>query len=228
MARKSDPRNNYIPKDYTDLYQYYIQGDGSLCSKLIRSMMPYADDDERETLAHDVFARLLEKDVLVTGGSSRSERAQALGKSGVFDPTKANFGGVIFFVTRTIVGNHLGRKSRNPLTGLKGGTLSTNEPEEGEFEPGAYSLTRLFGSPAPNYEDQLDARAALSELFDWAKAFYERPRHKRDESLYPLLQMVAEERDPKECAAELGVTPSTIGNWMIVLRDQLRTITQPA
>lgn len=211
MARKSDPRNNYVPRDYADLYGYYIEGDSSLCAKLIRSMMPYADDDERETLAHDVFARILEKDLITT-----------------FDPSKANFGGVIFFVTRTIVSNHLGRKSRNPVTGLKGGTLSTNEPEDGEFEPGAYSLTRLFGSPTPNYEDQFDARRALTALFDWAKDLYEHPRHKRDESLYPLLQLVAEERDTKECAEELGVTPSTIGNWMGVLRTQLREITAEA
>jgi len=207
MSRKSDTKNNYVPTDYDDLYRYYIQGERSLCSSLVRTMMPYATPDELETLPEDVFLRIQEKDMIK-----------------VFDPSKANFGGVIFFVTRTIVGNYLAKKSRNPLTGLCGGSLSSTEPEDGLFEPGAYSLTRLFGAPTPRYEAQLDARRILSELFDWAKALHDAPRHKRDQSLYPLLEMVAEETDPKEAAVRLGVTPSTISNWLVHIKDKAREL----
>lgn len=208
--RKSDPSNDYIPTDYEDLYRHYILGDGhgnSLCHKIVRHYLPYSDSDERETLAHDVFLRLIEKDMLK-----------------VFDPDKANFGGVIFFVTRTICVNHLARKQRNPLTGLNGGSLLSRDLEEGEFEPGLYSLDRLFGTEAPRYEDQMTARKIVGELVTWAKGLYDAPRHKRDQSLYPLLGLLADQHDPKECGAQLGVTPSTIHNWIEVLRGKAREI----
>lgn len=204
--------NNYIPADYDDLYRYYIAGEGklsgtSLAATLIRSHMPYATEDERETLAHDVFVRIMEKDMLLK-----------------FDATKGNFGGVIFFVTRTICANYLGRKSRTPVTGLNGGSLQTRDLEDGEFEPGVYSLDRLFGGEVPAPEEAIFNRRILSELFDWAKGLYEAPRHKRDASLYPLLNLMAEQYDAQECGKELSVTPSTVHNWIGVLRDRIKEI----
>jgi DNA-binding transcriptional ArsR family regulator len=208
--QRADHPNNYVPSDYEDLYRYYIIGDGhgnSLCDKLIRGMLPYSTEDERETLKHDVFLRLLDKQMLR-----------------VFDPAKANFGGVIFFTTRTIVVNHLSRKSRNPITGLRGGSLVETHPEDTIFEPGVYSLDRVFGVEDANPEEAIELREVLSELFDWARALWEKPRHKRDESLFPLLKLLADQNDAKECAAALGVTPSTISNWLTILRDQLKSI----
>lgn len=202
--------NNYIPKDYQDLYQYYVIGKGngnSLTHQLIRGFLPYATDDEKETLAHDVFLRCLEKDMLK-----------------VFDATKANFGGVIFFVTRTICSNHLSRKSRTPLTGLNGGSLATSDPEDGEFEPGTYNMDRIFGSAIPEVEKEMDAKALVGQLMAWAKELYDTPRHKRDRSLYPLLVLVANQASPEECGEELGVTKSTISNWMKVIQEQAREL----
>jgi hypothetical protein len=206
-VRRTDHRNNYVPTDYNDLYRYYIEGPGSLCSQLIRSKMPHATEDELRELPQQVALRCVEKDVIK-----------------IFDPAQANFGGVIYFVTRTIVVNHLDRKGRNPLTGLNGGSLATSEPEDDDFEPGAYSLTRLFPTPAPNHEAQLDARALLEELLAKCKALYDKPRHKRDESLYPLLLLLAEEQDPKEMAPQLGVSTSTISNWLAVLKTMANDI----
>lgn len=202
--------NDYIPTDYEDLYRYYIMGDGhgnSLCHKLIRHLLPYADQDERDTLAHDTFLRLMDKDMIAK-----------------FDPSKANFGGVIFFVTRTICTNHLSKKSRNPLTGLHGGSLATKDAEDEVFEPGVYSLDRLFGTDAPQYEEQMHAKLLLGELTAWAKTLFDNPRHKRDRSLYPLIGLLREQYDARDCGKELGVTPSTISNWMEVLRKQLHEI----
>lgn len=209
---KKDPRNSYVPKDYEDLYRYYIIGDGhgnSLCAAIIRKMMPHATPDETETLKHDVFVRLVQYDMI--------ER---------FDPKKANFGGVIYFTARTVVSNHLNKKQRTPLTGLNGGSLVEESPtDEGEeFEPGVYSLNRMFGGETPNYEVQMDAKSLVTQLTSWAKAKYENPQHKRDESLYPLLSLLAEQRNAKECGKELGVTSSTIYNWIYVLREKLQEL----
>lgn len=207
--KKDDVANNYVPKDYEELYRYYIIGNGngdSLCHKIIRNFLPHSDQDERETLAHDVFVRAFQKDVLR-----------------IFDPSKANFGGVIYFVTRTICVNHLSRKSRNPVTGLKAGTLSEKDPED-EFEPGMYSLDRLFVVDAPDYDSAIDNREVIKELMARTKALFDHPRHKRDQSLYPLLNLLAEQNDPKECGAALGVTPSTIHNWLGVLKQMVGEI----
>lgn len=222
-----DDANNYVPVDYEDLYRYYIVGAGdgsSLVDRLVRKFVPYADQDEREQLRHDVFLRCLEKQVLETGGSSRSEKAKELGKPGVFDPTKANFGGVIFFVTRTICSNHLGRKKRNPITGLKAGSLVDTDPDTEEFEPGVYSLDRLFEAQEPDHDLAMDVRALMLELYTQCRMLHQNPRHKRDESLYPLLQLLSVQSDVQECGKELGVTPSTIHNWLGVLREMVTEI----
>jgi len=203
---KTQGLNDYVPEDYEDLYRYYIIGDGggnSLCHQLIRKILPYSDTDERETLAHDVFLRLLKQKML--------ER---------YDPSKSNFGGVIFFTTRTVCTTHLAKKSRNPLTGLKGGTLVSTVAEEGEFEPGTYNLDNLFQTETPDYENQIYNKILLKTLFDWAKEKYENPRHKRDEGLLGLLFLLADQKDAKECGKVLKVTPSTIYNWISVIRDK--------
>lgn len=205
-----DTSNNYVPKDYSDLYQYYFVGDGkgnSLVCKLIRSMLKHATEEEKEILTQDIFLRILDKDQL-----------------NVFDETKGNFGGVIYYVTRSIISNHLDRKGRNPLTGLCAGSLSETDPEDGEFEPGVYSLDRLFGSSDLDRASAYDAETLIGQLQQWAKALYYRPSHKRDESLYPLIGMLAEGYDPKECGVALGVTPSTISNWMGIIRKKAQDL----
>lgn len=205
-----DNANNYVPKDYADLYQYYFVGDGrgnSLVCKLIRSMMSHATEEEKEILMQDIFLRIMDKDQLR-----------------VFDPTKANFGGVIFYVSRSIIVNHLDRKGRNPLTGLCAGSLRETDPEDGEFEPGVYSLDRLFGSVEPDRAAAYDAEKLISGLQNWARGLYEKPAHKRDASLFPLIGMLAEGYDPKECGQKLGVTPSTISNWMGIIRQKAKEL----
>jgi DNA-directed RNA polymerase specialized sigma24 family protein len=204
---KATQDNNYVPQNYEDLYRYYILGTGkgaSLAHQLIRHFVPHATPDERETLAQDVYVRCQAKDMLK-----------------VFDPTKSNFGGVIFFVTRTVCVNHLDRKQRDPQGGLLAGSLVDRDLEDGEFEPGVYSLDRLFGSPAPDHEKRMDAEALVTRLKDWAHSLYVAPRHKRDASLYPLLNLLLEEHNPLECSEQLGVTPSTIHNWLGILRQRV-------
>jgi len=207
MKQSNDVANNYIPKDYEDLYLYYIHGDGngnSLCHKIIRSILSHSTQDERETLAHDVFERIMKSNMLEK-----------------FDENKANFGGVIFFVTRSIVVNHLDRKGRTPLTGLNGGSLVVTDPDDETFEPGVYNLERLFQADVPDAGNALDASTLVENLIIWAKQLHDAPAHKRDASLYPLLGLLREGFNPKECGQELGVTPSTIHNWLQVLKMKI-------
>lgn len=207
MKKSADVVNNYVPTDYEDLYRYYIAGDGygnSLCHKIIRSILSHSTEDERETLAHDVFERLMKSRMLEK-----------------FDPEKANFGGVVFFVTRSIVVNHLDRKGRLPLTGLNGGSLVVCDPDEETFEPGVYNLERLFSADVPDAGDALDACQVVQSLVQWAKTLYDKPAHRRDASLYPLIGLLSEGYNPKECGQELGVTPSTVHNWLVVLREKV-------
>lgn len=199
----SENPNDYIPESYEDLYSYYIEGPDSLCSAIIRKKLRHVTDEEIEVLRHDVFVRILEKDLL--------ER---------YDPAKANFGGVIYFVTRSIVSNHLDRKGRNPLTGLNGGTLVEYDTDEDNFEPGMYNLGRMFSTAVPDYASEIDARDMVARLIEWATELTENGRSKRDRSILPLIELMAEQRDTRECADALGVTASTIFNWIRVIREK--------
>lgn len=215
MARtkEHDKANSYIPKDYEDLYLYYIQGDGrcggrsSLCKTLLRHYLPYSSLEEQENLAHDVFFRILDKKQL-----------------GVFDPEKSNFGGVIYYVVRTVVSNFLDQRTRNPITGLHGGSIVQSTPFDKEFEPGTYSLDKLFAPEAPNRESQVFARDMVVKIFNYAKERLDISANKRDKSLLTLLELMMDGYDPKECAEELGVTPSTTYNWVAHLRGVVRTL----
>lgn len=201
---KPDLQNDFIPQNYDELYRYYILGDGrgnSLVQKLMRSMLKHSTEDERETLAQDIMVRIIDKKLLE-----------------VFDPTKANFGGLVFFVTRTVVCNHLSRKSRNPLTGLKGGSLVQSDPEDGQFEPGMWSLDRLFAPDEVDVGSQIDAARLVKRLVTWADRLAANPAHLRDASLRKLLGLLMEGHDARECGEKLGVTPSTVHNWLNVLR----------
>jgi DNA-directed RNA polymerase specialized sigma24 family protein len=207
MSNTAKTSNDYIPSSYEDLYAYYIRGDGrgnSLCCQIIRSMLKHGTEEEFETLPMDVYLRILE--------TKQLEK---------FDPTKANFGGVIYYVTRTIVVNHLERKGRNPLTGLNGGSLRETDPEDEEFEPGVYSLDRLFGAEEQDTGAKMDARNLIKDLVTWARSLAATPKTTRDSNLIKVIELLAQEYQPKEIAEELGFTTSTIMNWMGVIRQHV-------
>jgi len=202
-ARIADVENSYVPEDYEDLYTYYIvgrSGGSSLCKTLIRNYLPFSDDGERESLLHDVFLRLFQHNML--------ER---------FDPAKSNFGGVIFFVTRTIVVNYLDRRTRNPITGLKKGSIENSGPSE-DFEPGVIQLDQIFSVAPTATETDIDRSRRLERLMDYARNCFHNPQSHRDRKLLDLLKLLLEGHEPKDCAAPLGVTPSTIYNWITHLR----------
>lgn len=209
--RKSDPKNNYVPTDYEDLYKYYVEGDGSgnsLVHQLIRRFLKHGSIEEKEAMAQAFMERAIDKDII-----------------SLFDPSKANFGGVIFFTVRTVCTNYLDRKSRNPLTGLNGGYLRTTSGEDTPFEPGVYNLDRVMGGEDPDYEKALDTKELVGRLLAWAAGMASAPRNKREESLYPMLQMMyLEESTPEECSKKLGVTTSTIHNWRRVIKEKLNAL----
>jgi len=201
----------FVPSSYQELHTHYVAGRDSLVSRLVRNFLRYGTQEEFEDLTQDVFLRCMDKDVLK-----------------IYDPEKANFGGVIYFVTRTVVANYLDSKSRNPLGQLRAGSLVDTDPEDGVFEIGTYSLDRLFGNDAPDMEGRIHATRVIKALKDWARGLYETPRHKRDRSLLPLLECLEEGMKPRDIAPKLRVTASTISNWISELRNQATTLNEEA
>lgn len=198
MPKFSDIDNAFVPETNEQLYIHYILGRGgeSLTKSLVRHFIPYLTEDEQEALTHDVFVRCMEKEVIKK-----------------YDPTKANFGGVIFFVTRTICLNFKDRRTRNPMTGLSAGTIDTTKLDM-EFEPGILRLDSIFSKEPDVSEVGIDTQRFLNSMFEWARSLSETGQNKRDKSLFLLLGLMAQQLEPKECAPLLGVTTSTIHNWM--------------
>lgn len=202
--------NNFVPKTYQELWLHYIVGNGngdSLVDKLIRNKLKYATEDERESLRCDIFLRMMD-----------------FGMIEKFDPAKANFGGAVFFTTRTIVSNHLGRKSRNPITGLCAGSLTSSSPEDGTLVRGEYNMDRMFAPEAPNYEESMTAKTILQEGLYWTERLLEAPKNKRDESLHSVLTMIIAGKDFDEIAKEHGVTRTTVKNWVQHIADHLKDV----
>lgn len=193
------PRNfDFIPTNYEELYNHYVVGTAgnSIVRTLVRTFMTFGTDEEMETLTQDVFLRCMDKKVIEG-----------------FDPAKANFGGVIYFVTRSVCCNYLDKKSRDPVGGLYGGSLTVSDPEDGVFTPGVWNLDR-FVSPSQDVAHEYEAKELTSKLVEFATAAKAAPKNKRDESLLSLIGLLAEEYSPQECAAQLKVTTTTITNWM--------------
>lgn len=207
MAKFTDEDNAFVPSSYEELYEYYVRGRGgdSLTKTLIRFFVPLASEDDKEALSHDVFVRCMERDVIR-----------------IYDPSKANFGGVIFFVTRSVCLNFKDRRTRSPLDGKYGGSIQLGQDHE--FEPGVFRLDTIFSVDSGVNERTLTAKNMTQKLLSWAQSRAAHPQNKRDQSLLPLLVLLLEDLDPKECAPRLGVTAPTVINWIGYIRSQLPVI----
>lgn len=197
---------DFVPSNYEELYTHYVEGKGgnSIVRTLVRTFMKHGTEEEMDVLTQDVFLRCLDKKVIEG-----------------YDASKANFGGVIYFVTRSVCVNHLNKKSRDPVGGLYGGSLTTQDPGDGTFTPGVWNLDR-FAPAANDVARDYEAKDQVSKLLEFATKAHAAPRNKRDESLLPLLSLLAEEYSPQECAEKLKVTTTTVTNWMKYLATVLR------
>ena len=199
--------HNYVPTDYDDLYRHYMTDEfgPSLTHQLVRHFIPFGKQDEWDDLVNEVFLRIMDKKQLEK-----------------FDPNKANFGGVIFYVSRSICVNYLSRNSRNPLGELRGGSLQETSEEE-EFVQGTYQLDRILA--ADQQEDEIEISMEWAEayqnLLDWAGNLAAKPKSKRDRSILPMLQMILDVGPDVDALSEaLGVTTSTIHNWLTYVREK--------
>lgn len=205
MGTMSTANLSYIPTDEQDLYLHYMvdKSGPSVTKRLVKTFLPYAEDDLVETLVHDVFLRFVSSNMMAK-----------------FDAAKANFGGAIFFVTRTICANYLNRKTRDPLGDLRKGSLV--EASE-EFEMGSYTLDSMELEPAIETinEDKVSAKFAVEKLLRWAeeKKMTSTYKNKRDQSLGSLIKLLLEGNNPQECADTLNVTASTIHSWIKHIRE---------
>lgn len=199
---------NFIPKTYEELFRHYVAKDEtgySIVRALIRKILPHVNEEEMETLAQDIFVRCMAKEVIR-----------------IYDPKKANFGGVIFFVTRSVCVNYLGRKSRDPMGLLYGGSLvETVEDRDESFQRREYQVDKfLIDEVSP--DRKVESAQLVRHLQRWAKALATNPRHVRDAKMPQLLQLLIEQREPDECAKILGISESTVVNWMGVMAAEVK------
>jgi len=199
------PDHSYVPENYDDLYRHYMtdQFGPSLTHQLVRHFVPFGHIDEWDALVHDIFERCMTKDMIT-----------------VFDPDKANFGGVIYFVTRSVCVNYLSRNSRNPLGELRGGSIQETS-EEDEFVAGTYQLDRILQDDTTDIELTVERAEAFGFLLGWAENLAAKPKSKRDRSILPMLKMILDIGPDVEYLSEaLGVTTSTIHNWLSFVRTK--------
>jgi len=194
---------SFIPKTYEELYTHYIAGSGhaSFCKKLVRNFLPYVEVEEVDNFAHDVFLRCVQHKVIEK-----------------YDSTKANFGGVLFFVTKTICCTYLSKKTRDPIGGLRVGSL-VEASVEGSKEITLESLV------VDEHEDlKHEAKDLVEKLTMKVDSIADLGRSTRDKKLKELLGLLFEGYTVEECAAELRVTKSTVYNWLGYLKRLLEEI----
>jgi len=193
----------YIPRDYEDLYKAYMRGPGSLAGTLVRKFTPGDKQEVREELVHDVFLRLMEKDMLR-----------------VFDRAKANFGGVIYFVTRTVCINYLKHRMRDPLGARRGPTIVEEQDlenrEVGEVALDKIVLDETTPERAVGSREQVERlRARLTNTFRGKRQEFRRV------GMVAVLECLGRGDSIEEISEELGVTGSTVRNWVGLLRELL-------
>lgn len=188
---------DFVPKTPEELYNHFfkVTGGVSIVGTLIKGIAKHATAEEFETLSQDVFVRMLDHNLIAK-----------------FDSAKGNFGGVVFFTVRSVVVNYLERKARDPMGGLKAGSL-VDQIEDGEFEAGTYSMETL-DEGSDKEGRAVEAGDSIAKLARYLEGLARKATNTRDRNLVKVLELLAEEQAPSEIAEALGVTKSTISNWM--------------
>lgn len=195
-----------IPKDYEELYQHYFKrssNGSSIVRTLIRKLMPKVTEDEHEVLSQDIFTRCIDKRLLA-----------------IYDPTKANFGGAVYFVARSICVNYMERKMRDPLGVLNAGSLVETQEDE-VIRPGEYSMSRLETDQVGT-ERRYEAQEIVLRLWEWSLGMLRNAKNVRDQKMHELVKLLLEENTPKECAEKLGVSQTTVSNWTKLMEAEVR------
>jgi len=192
---------NFVPRSYAEMYAHYFQGSDSLALSIAKKFCRYSTDDQIEGFVHDAFERGMKGRVLEG-----------------YNPEKANFGGVVYFLVRSICVNYLRGKGRDVQSQARSLTLTVAGNEEfscldftSEEEVKGSSLV----------EERVVAEMTVADLEEKTRALSEQGTNKRDKSLYKVVVFLKQGYTPKEVAAELGVTPTTVSNWMVYLRDMV-------
>jgi len=189
---------NFVPNTTEEMCEHYFLGQDSPAASIIRTMMCHGTAEEQEDLLQAACLRAIEHNIIAK-----------------YDGEKGNFGGLVYVCVRSVVSNHLGKKSRNPVTGLCAGSIVENDEE---FEMGQFQLSRVFAVDS-RIDESLTAGKKLGGLYQYCKDRFAKPAHKRDRSLLPLFEMLALGEEPKDCAPKLGVTLSTVHNWMNHMKE---------
>jgi len=184
-----------IPTNLETMYSEYFEGSSAFVPSVVRKMMPYSSDADREDLVGDILLRSIEHDII-----------------GKFDASiTKDFAGLVFTVVRSVVANKCRKVAQH------GTIASLTETVGEEFVKGTYALDTHFAvQPAKNHTIE-DSR--LSAMFRYAKERLLANKCKRDQSLHAMMNMLLEGYDHKDIAKALGVQPSTVSGWLTYTVD---------
>lgn len=185
-------RNNYIPKDYEDLYNAYF-APGKLAPVLCRKLLFGRQSQDWQDANQEAYLRLLNTQILEK-----------------FDSSRANFGGMVFLACRSACCN-TGRRGAVELNHLS--LVETNE----ERIPGAISGNQV---PADEgQEDRIIAALTVEELRKSAREAKTKGKAKRFQNQEQLIDLLLEGRSREEIAGILKVSRASVDLWVSVLSE---------
>jgi len=158
---------DFVPGSHKELYDHYFakKGGKSIVGTIIKGIAPHATQDEFESWSHDVYARMLDKKVMEN-----------------FDPTKGNFGGTVYFTTRSVVVNALEKKSRDALHNSSSLVDHTDAPSAGTV-----SMETL--DQGHSEEGRKEAKSAIHKLTNHLEKLASTATNTRDKNLIRCCKM---------------------------------------
>lgn len=190
--------NIAVPADYDELYRLHFMPRNSFVRSILRRRMPLSSPDDIEDMMMEIIERCIRFDIITR-----------------FDPTKANFGGMIFNVIRSVSSNWTARVKRDPVTGLRNNAILDKSPDD---DSKVVALDNLFRDERLGSSFEFSDR--IRSLLEWAESCVRRNENKRDRSMVDFVNLLIEGYTPQEIAEKLGVTASTIHNWRTFVREE--------
>lgn len=177
-------RDDFVPTTYEDLYLHYFADRAGWAAGVVRRYFKgAAESGDLDDLLHDSWMRCRRQELLEK-----------------YDPTRGNFGGLIFQAVRSECLNRLGRDERTPTEGAAG-------------------LHEIRGAMEPTQEEDAQAASVLRLLEAVAEEAAEgADPGSRDAKLGQMVAMLLDEATGPEVADALGISKASVCYWRRDLR----------
>lgn len=179
-----------VPSDYGVMHRMYFAGTHCLAYRLAARLVPHGTSQDWEDLAAAAMTRAIQHKILEG-----------------YDASKANFGGVVYFLVRSVCVNYLRYRTHDPIGNLRRETVVHEEGEERDL------LLEVVDSKAPYVEDILTKEEVFRKVEEFSHTRTQIGANKRDRSVEELVGLIKLGAEPEECAQKLGVSIPTIKNW---------------